>query len=46
MKNNKIILTILASLGLVFSCNEDSLELTNPNELSPDTFFQNPVQVQ
>lgn len=46
MKKNKIILTILASLGLVLSCNEDSLELTNPNELSPDTFFQNPTQVQ
>ncbi|SDM30520.1 RagB/SusD family nutrient uptake outer membrane protein [Kriegella aquimaris] len=46
MKKNKIILTILALIGLSVSCNEDSLELTNPNELLPDSFFQNPIQVQ
>ncbi|MBU3027255.1 MULTISPECIES: RagB/SusD family nutrient uptake outer membrane protein [Zobellia] len=46
MKKNKIFLTILATLGLVLSCNDDSLELTNPNELLPDSFFENPIQVQ
>ncbi|WP_289063454.1 RagB/SusD family nutrient uptake outer membrane protein [Zobellia russellii] len=46
MKRNKILVTVIATIGLVLSCNEDSLELTNPNELSPDTFFTNSTQVQ
>lgn len=28
------------------ACKTDDLELTNPNELSPETFLQNEVQVQ
>ncbi len=28
------------------SCSTDDLELTNPNQLSPDTFFSNESQVQ
>ena len=31
---------------LFFSCNADKLELTNPNNLSPDTFFKTAAQVQ
>lgn len=46
MTKNKTILTFLVLIGMTLSCNEDSLELTNPNELSPDTFLQNPTQVQ
>ncbi len=30
----------------IISCDEDSLELTNPNQLSPETFFKDEAQVQ
>lgn len=42
----KFILTILMTVLLVHSCSEDNLELTNPNQLSPDTFFKTAAQVQ
>lgn len=35
----------LAVVGIE-ACKTDDLELTNPNELSPETFLQNEVQVQ
>ena len=35
-----------SALVLLFSCNPDKLELTNPNQLSPDTYFTNQAQVQ
>ena len=31
---------------LFFCCNPDKLELTNPNQLSPDTYFTTAAQVQ
>jgi starch-binding outer membrane protein, SusD/RagB family len=31
---------------LIFSCNQDKLELSNPNQLSPETFFKTAAQVQ
>jgi len=34
------------ALVLTFSCNSDKLELTNPNELVPDTYFKTAAQVQ
>lgn len=34
-------LTLLLSLMFVFSCEEDLLEQTNPNALTPDTFWRN-----
>ncbi len=37
---------ILSALVLFFSCDADKLELTNPNQLSPDTYFTTPSQVQ
>jgi hypothetical protein len=37
---------ILGALVLFFSCNPDKLELTNPNQLSPDTYFANQAQVE
>lgn len=37
---------ITGALILIFSCNPDKLELTNPNQLSPDTYFTTPAQVQ
>jgi len=30
---------VFSALVLLFSCNADKLELTNPNNLSPETFF-------
>ena len=31
---------------LLFACNTDDLELSNPNELTEDTFFKRPEQLQ
>lgn len=44
----KYILIIIAFLGVftINSCSEDDLELTNPNQLSPDTFFSTETQVE
>ncbi|MBJ2173571.1 RagB/SusD family nutrient uptake outer membrane protein [Aureibaculum sp. A20] len=46
MKKYKIIFTIFTMLLLVNACSEKDLELTNPNQLSPETFFKNAAQVQ
>lgn len=45
MKYIKVLIALGLSIGVASSCNED-LELTNPNELSSDTFFKNAVQLQ
>ena len=37
---------VFSALVLLFSCNADKLELTNPNQLSPDTYFKSAAQVQ
>jgi len=37
---------VLSALLLLFSCKEDKLALTNPNNLSPDIFWKTPNQVQ
>jgi starch-binding outer membrane protein, SusD/RagB family len=37
---------VFSAWVLFFSCNADKLELTNPNNLSPDTFFKTAAQVQ
>lgn len=44
----KYILIIIALFGIILtnSCSEDDLELSNPNQLSPDTFFSNESQVE
>ena len=34
------------ALVLINSCDANKLELTNPNELSPETYFKTPSQVQ
>ncbi|MGB3776685.1 MAG: RagB/SusD family nutrient uptake outer membrane protein [Leeuwenhoekiella sp.] len=46
MKKIKLIFVCIGSLFLVNSCNESDLELTNPNQLSPETFFKNESQVE
>ncbi len=45
MKYIKFLLLLIISIVTVSSCNLE-LELTNPNELSPDTFFKNAAQLQ
>ena len=37
---------LFAAFTLIHSCNADNLELTNPNELSPETYFKTANQVQ
>ncbi len=37
---------IFSALVLFYACDADKLELTNPNHLSPDTYFTTPAQVQ
>tara|TARA_R110002050_G_scaffold116847_2_gene233405 strand:- start:67103 stop:68575 length:1473 start_codon:yes stop_codon:yes gene_type:complete len=46
MKKYKLILALLFGVLVIDSCNENGLELTNPNELSPETFFKTEAQVQ
>lgn len=46
MKKFKLILVLAVSAILVSSCDADQLELTNPNELSPESFFKTEAQVQ
>lgn len=48
MKKYKIIFMlafITGAFGLIASCNESDLEKTNPNQLSPETFFQTSTQL-
>lgn len=45
MKYIKFLVVLVMSIAATSSCNEE-LELTNPNELSPDTFFKNAAQLQ
>ena len=37
---------VFSAMVLLFSCNADKLELKNPNQLSPDTYFTTEAQVQ
>ena len=46
MKKYKIIIALTCLILANFSCNEDALELSSPNKLSPETFFKTVPQVQ
>lgn len=49
MKTHKIILAFFAvctAMVIVSACSTKDLELTNPNELSPETFFTTKSQVE
>lgn len=46
MNTFKYIFTILCLGFLLNSCDTDGLELENPTELSPETYFENEVQVR
>ncbi|WP_348800100.1 RagB/SusD family nutrient uptake outer membrane protein [Flavobacterium adhaerens] len=45
-RNIKYIAVILSGIFVINSCDTKDLELTNPNELSPETFFATETQVQ
>jgi tetratricopeptide (TPR) repeat protein len=46
MKKYKLIFTVFTLFLLVNACSDSDLELTNPNQLSPDTFFKTEAQIQ
>lgn len=46
MKKIKYILIVLSGVLTITSCDTSELELTNPNTLSPETFFKTKDQVQ
>ncbi|AUP77899.1 RagB/SusD family nutrient uptake outer membrane protein [Flavivirga eckloniae] len=46
MKTYKFILIAFIGILIVNSCSDKDLELSNPNQLSPETFFSNEAQVQ
>jgi len=43
---NKSVASTITMLLFLYSCDVNKLELTNPNELTPDTFFKTEAQVQ
>ena len=46
MKKYKIIFLLLTGVFAINSCSTSDLELSNPNQLSPETYFANEAQVQ
>jgi len=48
MKTPKVFIALIAqaSLLLLSGCNPDQLELVNPNQITPETFFETEIQVQ
>lgn len=46
MRKTKYILILLSGILAINSCDTKDLELTNPNALSPETFFKTQEQVQ
>ncbi|GGZ75314.1 RagB/SusD family nutrient uptake outer membrane protein [Algibacter mikhailovii] len=46
MKTYKLILVAVFGLFIIHSCSDKDLELSNPNQLAPETFFSTEAQVQ
>ncbi|MDR7369936.1 RagB/SusD family nutrient uptake outer membrane protein [Flavobacterium aquidurense] len=46
MRKIKYITVVLLGIFAINSCNDNDLELSNPNELSPETYFKTETQVQ
>lgn len=46
MRKIKYIVVVLSGIFAINSCDTKDLELTNPNQLSPETFFTTKAQVQ
>ncbi|MTH17658.1 RagB/SusD family nutrient uptake outer membrane protein [Flavobacterium sp. LC2016-01] len=46
MRKIKYTIAVLLGIFTINSCNDNDLELSNPNELSPETYFKSETQVQ
>jgi len=46
MRKIKYIVIVLSGILAINSCDTKDLEVTNPNELAPETFFKTPAQVE
>jgi starch-binding outer membrane protein, SusD/RagB family len=46
MKKINYIIILLSGIFIINSCNTKDLELTSPNDLSPETFFKTEAQVE
>jgi hypothetical protein len=46
MRKIKYIVIVLSGIFIINSCDDKNLELTNPNALSPETFFKTRSQVE
>ena len=46
MRKIKYIVVVLSGIFVINSCDDKNLELTNPNALSPETFFKTKNQVE
>lgn len=46
MRKIKYLAVVLSGIFVINSCDTKDLELTNPNDLSPETFFKTEAQVQ
>lgn len=46
MKTYKLILAAVFGVFIIHSCSDKNLELSNPNQLSPESFFSTEAQVQ
>jgi tetratricopeptide (TPR) repeat protein len=46
MRKIKYIVAVLSGIFAINSCDTKDLELTNPNELGPDTYFTTALQVE
>ena len=46
MRKIKYTVVVLSAIFAINSCDTKDLELTNPNELSPETYFKTPAQVE
>jgi hypothetical protein len=45
MKNKYIIMVLLIGSAILWSCNDDILDLTNPNSLTPEVYYKTPAQL-
>ncbi|ADV48188.1 RagB/SusD domain-containing protein [Cellulophaga algicola DSM 14237] len=46
MKKYKILFLFLSGVLVINSCNTNDLELSDPNQITPETYFSNETQVQ
>ena len=45
MKNKYLLMLLLFGSSLLWSCNDNILELTNPNSLTPEVYYKTPGQL-